>query len=292
MKFKIPAKTFLLGEYAALQGGPAILLTTTPCFEVEVSSATQAADIHPDSPAGQFLKKAALKNALNFSDPYDGIGGLGASSAQFLGAYFAYLQAHQKTLTRDALLQAYWDASFEPGRGMRPSGYDVLAQAASGCVYLHHQQKTYQTYAWPFSDMAFILLHTGQKLATHEHLETLHLTEAVAVLSPIVDLGREAFKTQNSALLVQAVKDYHHQLQQLGLVAQHTEAEIERLSQHPDILGAKGCGALGADVVLLLVPQNRLSSVLKQLDADKKKVLATSRELFMTEHSERMQFTS
>ena len=36
MKWSIPAKTFILGEYAAIAQRSAILVTTTPYFEVKL----------------------------------------------------------------------------------------------------------------------------------------------------------------------------------------------------------------------------------------------------------------
>ena len=38
MKWRIPAKTFLLGEYAAVAGESAIVLTTSPCFELSLAN--------------------------------------------------------------------------------------------------------------------------------------------------------------------------------------------------------------------------------------------------------------
>jgi mevalonate kinase len=33
----VPGKTFLVGEYVALDGGPSIVLATRPCFEMKIS---------------------------------------------------------------------------------------------------------------------------------------------------------------------------------------------------------------------------------------------------------------
>ncbi|MDX2346861.1 MAG: hypothetical protein QNK11_08325 [Legionella sp.] len=278
-KFEIPAKTFLLGEYVALQGGPAIILTTTPCFEIGLTKKTNLS-IHPDSPAGRFWQALNMKQQLRFYDPYGGIGGLGASSAEFLGAYLASLSIQHQSLTESALLEAYWTFSLKANQGMRPSGYDVLAQAQSGCVYLNRNQSDNKQYAWCFEDIAFVLLHTGQKLPTHEHLQNLYLTEAANLLSPIVDLGKKAFDTSNSALLIEAVNAYAKQLLALDLVAKHTQAQINQLSQNPDVLAVKGCGALGADVLFTLVPKTRLIESMARFSVDGFRVLASSDNLY------------
>ncbi len=291
MIFKFPAKTFLLGEYVALQDGPAIILTTEPCFEVGLTDKQEAPMIHPDSPAGQFWTHSGMTETLTWFDPYNGIGGLGASSAQFLGAYAAYLSIHDKPLAEQALLEAYWSSSFKEGQGIRPSGYDMLAQAQSGCVYLHRKQAVNQVYPWPFSDLAFVLLHTGEKLATHHHLQALCLTDAISLLAPIVERGKKAFEEKNSALLVEAVNAYHQQLMRLDLVAPQTKAHITCLSDNSDVLALKGCGAMGADVMLALVPSHRLTAVITSFSAEGFSVLASSRNLYHEKKSYGMHLT-
>ena len=63
MKFFIPGKTFLVGEYAVLLGGAALGLATKPYFELTETEADEAADeFHPDSPAGRYLKPENKKS--------------------------------------------------------------------------------------------------------------------------------------------------------------------------------------------------------------------------------------
>lgn len=276
--WSIPAKTFLLGEYAALHGGPAIVLTTTPCFEVGLSYKPISPAIHPDSPAGLFWASTGSPAQLTWHDPYDGIGGLGASSAQFLGAYWA-AQSSSHMMNQEALLEAYWACSWQTGQGVRPSGYDVLAQASSGCVYMNHHAVS-ASYTWPFTDMAFILLHTGDKLPTHHHLQDICLTEAMTALSSIVLSGHEAFLRVDSQQLIKAVKAYHQTLRELNLVASRTQKQLARLARDQDVLACKGCGAMGADVLLVLVPSEQLLACKKRFNIDGWRVLATSNDVY------------
>lgn len=292
MTWRIPAKTFLLGEYAALQGGPALVLTTKPCFEIGLSSESNPtvsdASIHPESPAGRFWANANMPSQLTWCDPYDGIGGLGASSAQFLGAYFAYLLEHKLPFTHEALLEAYWRVSWSEGVGVRPSGYDVLAQAESGCVYLHRNQAEQAVYAWPFNDLDFILLHTGEKLATHHHLQAMRLTAMMEELSETVLLGQQAFEQANSTQLIQAVNTYYQQLDALSLVAEQTQEQRTHVMQDADVLACKGCGALGADVLLLLVPSHRCMGLVERLSLAGRRVLATTGDLYYEKNSSKV----
>lgn len=304
MKWSIPAKTFFLGEYAAIAGAPAIILTTSPCFEVTLVDELGLQGIHPDSPAGRlWAQHDHMDNGLLWQDPYHGRGGLGASSAQFLGAWFAsqYLQAVRRSecnegspelreISRGArddgkkqedMLNAYYQCAWQ-GIGVRPSGYDIVAQSLHGCVYIHRQQALCQTYDWPFKDLAFILVHTGQKLATHQHLQTMNMVSEIGQLATIVESAKSAFATADSSRVIDAVNVYHKRLLQLGLVAGHSMKQIELLQKNIDILAIKGCGAMGADVLLLLVPQNRCIEHSEHLSVSGFDILATSEDLLIT----------
>jgi mevalonate kinase len=280
MKWQIPAKTFFLGEYAAITGAPAIILTTNPCFELTLTDDATLSGIHPDSPAGIYWETFADSgHGLSWYDPYDGCGGLGASSAQFLGVYLAGQYLRQQPIVRDTLLYHYWQCAWS-GHGIRPSGYDVLAQSSQQCVYIHHQQAICQSYHWPFDELGFILLHTGNKLATHQHLQTLNLTMSLASLITIVESAQQAFESADSQRVIDAVNSYHEALEQMGLVASHGLQWINRLRNHADVLAIKGCGAMGSDVLLLLLPAARMLTYCHELAAQGLLVLATSDNLY------------
>lgn len=273
----IPAKTFLLGEYLALSGGPALVLTTSPCFALRVCAQPGLHGIHPESPAGRWwAQQPSLSTGLTWHDPYHGRGGMGASSAQFLGVYLARMG--QTDLNEEDLLQAYLQVSYH-GQGLKPSGYDVLAQANQGCVYLH-QHHCHATYTWPWDDLSFILVHTGHKLATHHHLESLTALHSFDVLSPLVEEAHQAIKTGKKEPLLHAINAYHHHLKQVNLVAAHTLEIIERLQQEPDLLAIKGCGAMGADVLALMVPAHRQKDWIKIIQSHQLTPIATEKTLF------------
>lgn len=182
MTWHIPAKTFLLGEYAALAGESAILLTTQPCFELEIST-SHAPCFHKDSPAGRLLEGQNL--SFSWKDPYQGAGGMGASSAQFLGCFMAM---HGASFDRETLLESYYHHSWSQ-TGLKPSGYDVLAQASKGCVFINKNQKQCVNYTWPFEHLSFLLLHTENKLPTHVYLQTHDHFPDISMLSALADQG-------------------------------------------------------------------------------------------------------
>lgn len=277
MKWNIPAKTFLLGEYAALSQASAILLTTTPYFELSLIEGDQSVGIHPLSPAGRFWK-AFPRKSLSWYDPYQARGGLGASSAQFLGSYWAQCHLRKESPHLASMLKAYEQASWS-GTGLKPSGYDVLAQSQGGCVYIHLQKKVLLSYDWPFEDLSCFLLATGVKVPTHQHLQSITLPASTQELSDLVEEGKEAFDKGHSQQLIQAVNDYHQKLKELNLVAPHSLDFIQRLKHYPEVLALKGCGALGADVILLLTSRHQAPVLKEKLRLQCYNVLATEQNI-------------
>lgn len=280
MKWQIPGKTFLVGEYSAIADNAAIVLTTSPCFEVSMQRTGTLPAIHPESPAGQWWQKqAAVDWSLHWHDPYKSCGGLGASSAQFLGAYLASCYLQKCIPQPETILEAYYQSAWL-GEGLKPSGYDILAQLKNRCVYINRQHKISKTYDWVFEGISFLLLHSGNKLATHCHLQTLALPK-INELAGTVEQAKLAFEKKNAVALIESVNTYQEQLVKLGLMASHSIDALQALkAQHSEILAAKGCGALGADVLLLIVPSAILKAKVRSLKQQGWLVLASSENLY------------
>lgn len=278
MNWYIPAKTFLIGEYAAVVEGPAILVTTAPYFTVELSPQPSLVGIHPESPAGLWWSDLNLKHGLLWSDPYQGCGGLGASSAQFVGSYLASCFLKNLSPTLEGMLEAYYQCAWN-GQGLRPSGYDLIAQTQFGCTYINKQKDKIESLPWNFKDLSFFLIHTGSKLATHHHLQKASLPHNVNRLSFIADKAKEAFEEHDSNLFIECINNYHYQLKHLQLVAPHTLNLIEDLREYPEVLAIKGCGALGADIVLVILKNSEATSFRTQMNNAGIKILATENEL-------------
>lgn len=283
--WSIPAKTFLLGEYAALMEAPAILLTTSPCFKFSLGKGEPSL-IHPSSPAGLFFRKflPALDLAeIRWADPYLGKGGLGASSAQFIGAYLTYCQLTNQKPEQKILLQTYYQFAWK-GIGLKPSGYDVIAQTQNQCVYINKQENQFLSYDWSFNDIAFLLIHSGQKLATHEHLQGLNLdSNSIVSLTKITEEARLAFETNDSSYLIKAINDYQKNLADLHLVAPHSLEQIKKLRNQFDFLAIKGCGAMGADILLILLPSAELKTTTTQLHNQGWHIIGSNDNLYREE---------
>lgn len=265
-----PSKTFLVGEYVALQGGPTLILTTAPRFELRIaacSSTTTPIKVHgisAVSPAGQFLRQTSDDwhgLELNFYDPYQGQGGFGASTAQLgmVMAFAKWRKQHQISTDAETLIQTYQNLVWN-GEGTPPSGADLVAQWYGGACFFHRERQEWVKLSWSFPDIQWALIHTGQKLATHHHLRQLPKIDIV----PLAAFAAQAIKglqAGNQTEFITAIRDYGCALQQQQLVASHTLQLLARLQQRPEVLAAKGCGAMGSDVVLALIPKTQRTNL-------------------------------
>lgn len=277
-----PSKTFVLGEYAALQGYPALLLNSKPRFELRIVKANEftVLGIEPMSPAGRFIAAnlAIFKShQLNFSDPYHQQGGLGASSAQFLLVYSFYTLIQQKqdsfeqtslTTTQielknsvafyTELLRVYQTYAWA-GRGIPPSGADLVSQLYGELTWYHKTRQTIETFNWPFNDLAIVLVRTGNKLATHQHLAELTQLPTHS-FSTILEQAYTALTQTNPLLFLKTINDYAKVLEQNGLTLTFTQALLTQIISLPYVKAAKGCGALGADIILAIVSIDALQN--------------------------------
>lgn len=251
MRFSIPAKTFLLGEYAALSGAPALLLASEPSFAIERIEVPELRGIHPESPAGKFWSdQSDGAYGLQFFDPYDGIGGLGASSAQFLGAYQIAFGAADIAI--EHLLSQYYQYAWN-GLGQRPSGYDILAQMHRGLVFVHRDHDKIQELGWPFDDVSVYLIHTGKKLATHTYLQQKDTHADDSYLGILSEHAFDALQQGNATAFLHAVRMAGEYLDRHKLVAPHSQKLIAALSEQEWVRAVKGCGAMGADILSVYI---------------------------------------
>lgn len=271
-----PSKTFLVGEYIALSGGPTLILNTQPRFELianitRTNTPCKHQGIRVNSPAGKLLKSfqsQMIGYQLSFKDPHKGAGGFGASSAQFAMAFVMQkIFSDQKNILFKipTILQHYTQCNLS-ANGPTPSGADVIAQFLGKIAFYHNQQHQLEQLNWPFDSIDFCLIRTGQKIATHQHLAKLDLNNII--LSELVDISLQTFKAikQNQASqFVTCVQKYGNLLDNLGLVAPHTQQMLQQIKQRPQVLATKGCGAMGADVILILFDSQQRESVYEWL---------------------------
>jgi mevalonate kinase len=264
VEFSAPGKTFILGEYLAVKGGPSLVLTTEPRFRLRVSPspASELIHIHELSPAGLWFQKKKESFAgwrIEFLDPHKGVGGLGASSAQFALLYVSELFLREghldfQKLQWPQILSDYRSVAWN-GQGEAPSGADVVAQLCGGFTHYDGFAQKARVLKWPFADAGLVLLHTGRKLATHEYLQA-KLEVPEREWRKILLKAEQALEEAQLDLFTEAFQEYGAGLHAQGWVAQSTQEILAQLALAPhndfEILASKGCGAMGVDIVALL----------------------------------------
>lgn len=250
LQIQVPGKTFFAGEYLALKGHGALVFLSSPKFSLEVSRGAQAlVGIHPESPAGLLVaqhQESLQGLRLEFRDAYLGKGGFGASTAQYLAVYRLL---HSEIEIRE-LLESYYRHSWN-GQGQRPSGADLVGQLCGGISFFHKNENEQKSFAWPFAQKELLFFHTGNKVATHEHLRGLGDFDESSLQEAFEDLLR-GLDSQSWAAVVLAVQSYRKALADLNFTCPQTLELLKWLDQLPQVEAAKGCGALGADVIVVL----------------------------------------
>ncbi len=258
MTLKVPGKIFISGEYAALRGMPTLTVAVDPTFIFKANPDVAQA-FHPESPAG--LLNPDLKG--EFQDPYQEIGGMGRSSAEFIAA--ASYQTSKKSIWE------VWDlfrkvlANEKNAQKNLPSGVDVLTQLQGGYCLTEVRAKHLETSHWPFADLDWIALITGNKLKTHEHLaKPLNLDwEMIEKLNLQIV---EAWKSQNSQMFLKSLNLWRGFLFGNGLETHATTELVDFFMDMSGVKVAKGCGAMGSDVVLIIFDRNESETLEKSLE--------------------------
>ncbi len=274
----IPAKVFLLGEYAVLSGAPALVAAIGPRFSLgpvstgAVSTRNASDDfflrnsIHPESPAGRLLASVSSPelDGLAFEDPFHGQGGFGASTALFALIY----KKLGKSLGWDLSWQAVWKRYRELTTSAQPpSGADLVAQWTGGVCGFDPSTLTVENLSSAFDWKKIIVFsathQTGRKVRTHEHLAELgrgdrsemsaSRQELTQKLSHIIQDARVAIGSCDPESLGLAFTRYAETLCKWDLEIASTTQDRRHLAAISGVLGVKGAGALQSDAIIALV---------------------------------------
>lgn len=262
---RFPSKTFLLGEYIVLDQAPCLILTTEPYFEMQLTrSKKQDSKIfHPKSPAGLWVKKHAdffNPYDLHFLDPHQGKGGFGASGAEFLGVYHAIHPLQKNIPYIEKLITDYQGiCAFQ--NAILPSGADLVAQIYGDVTYWHRAESIVSNEPWPFQNLTYYLMRTGQKCITHEAIKKLS-KPIVQTLSTITKEGYAAFKSRDEAGFIKAIQTYADWMKKENCLSTTTDVLVKKLYASGLIRAAKGCGTMGADVVVVLLDREKVDRFL------------------------------
>lgn len=240
----IPSKTFLIGEYSVLSKSKAIIIAHAPYFQCVPRQNSN----WPSHPAVQDYINISREFA--FIDPHQGQGGFGASSALIIA-----LAHHLKPF--DVVFAHSLNNKYHPNS----SGADVIGQYFGNLSLIN--TKTHS--ATPITlapNWAITILKTPIKVNSHQHLCNLPLYNADH-LNTLIENYIENSNDINVAAKI--INDYENVLQSHDLRHPSTIDYIKAIQNIPNVLAVKGCGALGADVLLILSHKSHQMQIIGQL---------------------------
>jgi mevalonate kinase len=257
MNFTAGSKTFLVGEYSVLYGGCAVVLITPPAFELRAAvGETSLLGIEKESPAFRFYESHDFADlAIEFIDPHNGSGGFGASSAQFVMLYQLYLQLTKRQFDIDLFLNEYKALSECSGRVV-PSGADCIAQYFNHHIFFDSQTNNVEKLNWEFPHLDFAIFKTKHKIATHLHLKELRYMDIAKLQRPILNV-KKSFLDNNEQLLIKNTQDFFNFLKDDNLIIDQNIKTVAKLFQIDGVKVAKGCGACGADTILVIFEKQK-----------------------------------
>jgi mevalonate kinase len=254
---------------------------------------------------------------LDFIDPHAGRGGFGASGAQFVlvhafttllqmgleSAMIGVAQATSNTVeivhsatkietnALDAVIAKIDTAIMllDPKDvwndyqvfSKQGSGADLLAQMEGHVSIVSMEKCEASSQGWPYKDIGFMIARTGQKIPTHEHLAGLKNDHLQALREPASE-AVASFGRDSGAEFARKVKSYSYALREMGFQSPHTLELIAPIEKQDWCLAAKGCGAFGADTLLVLFAEHAREDVLEFLRARKLELVATNGEAAKT----------
>ena len=151
--------------------------------------------------------------------------------------------------------------SIEQKKPHTPSGADLVSQWL-GKVCIFSKPSLAESIGWPFKNLSFALIQTGENLKTWKHLENLK-QKNFSKLKEISLKALEAVRSSSEPLFLQSIQDYQKALEEQGLTHPSTKKILQQLDSHPEILAVKGCGAMGAEVIVVFFKKDTPLDFLK-----------------------------
>jgi mevalonate kinase len=225
--------------------------------------------VERESPAFAFYErhKSVFGDlSIDFRDPHGGIGGFGASSAQFTTLYKLYLYLTQQKFDLKSFLDVYRTCSKKKDEhAIPPSGADCLVQYQNQHIFFNSSSQHIKNVQWNFVGASFSIFRTKLKIATHSHLRQLNPINQrnVCELDEFVKKVEQSFSTNDVNLLVLNTQKFFEKLEDLGLVVKDTSESVEAFLNTDGVLAAKGCGAMSADTIIVIHKTEKLANVLE-----------------------------
>ena len=282
-KISFPAKCFMWGEYLALYKSKAILATSFPGFTLYAKEGKGTCPFHLESAAGIFWQEKkdffSTREVL-FEDPYK-MGGLGRSSAEFAALFSLWHRNFfPNTEERTFILEAYGEyRKIHRDQTSPPSGLDLVAQLLSSSLFredtdldlLKLWSIDMSKEKWkeiPSISLPFLMVATEEKQKTHKHLKELSFdTRILSSLNGIFKKAKASLLDYPEAEkeIAFCLKEWRELMDKSGLLSARAKHLCELFSSMPGVLGAKGSGAMGADILVLFVDTEKRKTVMESI---------------------------
>ena len=281
-----PGKLMLLGEYAVLEGHPALamcldrriaceaevipdstrlLIESEQVFPVPFDLPTSALDqVQPPAPELRLLWPVLRAHApregglsIRFEADFPPTWGLGSSSASTLAAAGALRAVTGKAAIGAEVFREVHSAQ----RSLQgaASGYDVATQLLGGYVVFSDDGLAAMDRVEPppSSALHWVVAWTGRKADTGDMIRDVASRFPVghplyAEIGALALRGVESLRSGDLEALGQALSEGQGLLDTLGAVPNDLAERITTLQESPSILGARLSGAGGGDCILVL----------------------------------------
>lgn len=162
-------------------------------------------------------------------------------------------------------------------QGKAPSGVDILGPFFGGLSVVQREPSLQiEKVSWPFVDKSVLLFHTQKKLATHDHISQIQQIP-VSQFASQIKLLLQGLQSSDWEMFLLGLSGYRQTLEQNNWVAVHTAEILAYLDACPQVLFAKGCGAMGADVVAVFCAKSAKEVLIAEIQ-EKGLILMASEE--------------
>ena len=270
IEISCPAKTFLIGEYAVLDGGPAIVLNTKPRFicQIKKTNKPNPINIPSESPAGQWIKRnphdfhCVQMEWIHESKLIKN--GMGFSSAQFNIVYaYSYIlrEGHIDHLKPQEVWRSYRSLQFN---GFKPSGADIITQWVGGLSIFEQNPPHVETLTSYFPHLECLILKTGESFKTYEYLKSFEMTD-LSDLKKIAQSAVTAIKQKKQDQFISNINNYRKALLEKNYITQNSKKILQEIEKIKAIQAFKTCGAMGAETLVVFYDKQEDAEVRKTL---------------------------
>lgn len=175
----------------------------------------------------------------------------------------------------EQLLNDYRQLAMYQGRS--PSGADIIGPFVGGlCMVQREPALLFEKTIWPFSDKAVLLFHTKKKMPTHDHISQIQEIPDKLLAEQMAKV-LQGLQMKDWDCFIAGLSGYRQEVQNKGWLAQHSAEILSYLDTHPKVKFAKGCGAMGSDVVAVFCAKNVKAELIDEIQ-EKGLILMASEE--------------